>query len=60
LCLHAQRATRALARRFDQVLRPLELTSGRFSLLMSLNRPRPPTLAFLIHDGAEMRLADVT
>ncbi|HZD89453.1 MAG TPA: MarR family transcriptional regulator [Pseudolabrys sp.] len=44
LCLHAQRAARALARRFDEVLRPLDLTNGQFSLLMSLNRPAPPTL----------------
>jgi len=44
LCLHAQRAARALARRFDAALRPLELTSGQFSLLMSLNRPEPPAM----------------
>jgi len=44
LCLHVQRAARALARRFDEVLRPLDLTSGQFSLLMSLNRPEPPTM----------------
>jgi len=28
-----------MARRFDAALRPLGLTSGQFSLLMSLNRP---------------------
>ncbi len=39
LCLHLQRAARAVARRFDAALRPLELTNGQFSLLMSLNRP---------------------
>ena len=44
LCLHAQRAARALARRFDDALRPFEITSGQFSLLMSLNRPEPPTI----------------
>jgi DNA-binding MarR family transcriptional regulator len=44
LCLHAQRAARALARHFDEVLRPCNLTSGQFSLLMSLNRPEPPTI----------------
>ncbi|MGQ4274611.1 MarR family winged helix-turn-helix transcriptional regulator [Terrihabitans sp. B22-R8] len=44
LCLHAQRAARALARRFDDELRPAGITSGQFSLLMSLNRPEPPTL----------------
>src|ERR1700738_1444269 len=44
LCLHVQRAARALARRFDEALRPLELTNGQFSLLMSLNRPVPPSI----------------
>jgi DNA-binding MarR family transcriptional regulator len=44
LCLHIQRAARALARRFDEALRPLDLTNGQFSLLMSLNRPSPPNL----------------
>ncbi|QJQ96320.1 MULTISPECIES: MarR family winged helix-turn-helix transcriptional regulator [Halomonadaceae] len=44
LCLHAQRAARALARHFDDAFRPLELTNGQFSLLMSLNRPEPPTV----------------
>lgn len=42
LCLHAQRAARALARRFDMALKPVGITSGQFSLLMSLNRPHPP------------------
>lgn len=44
LCLHTQRAARALARRFDDALRPLKLTSGQFSLLMALNRPEPPNM----------------
>ncbi|WP_459082001.1 MarR family winged helix-turn-helix transcriptional regulator [Mesorhizobium sp. A623] len=44
LCLHAQRAARALARRFDVALKPHGITSGQFSLLMSLNRPEPPSL----------------
>jgi DNA-binding MarR family transcriptional regulator len=44
LCLQVQRAARALARRFDTEFRPLGLTSGQFSLLMSLNRPDPPTM----------------
>lgn len=47
LCLHAQRAARALSRRFDEAFRPLGLTSGQFSLLMSLNRPEPPTIGQL-------------
>jgi DNA-binding MarR family transcriptional regulator len=45
LCLHVQRAARALGRRFDEALRPFELTNGQFSLLMSLNRPEPPSMA---------------
>ena len=45
LCLHVQRAARALARRFDEALRPLGLTNGQFSLMMSLNRPEPPDMA---------------
>ncbi len=44
LCLHLQRAARAVGRRFDRALRPFGLTNGQFSLLMSLNRPAPPTL----------------
>lgn len=44
LCLHVQRAARALARRFDEALRPLDLTNGQFSLMMSLNRPEPPAI----------------
>lgn len=45
LCLHVQQAARALARRFDEALRPLALTNGQFSLMMSLNRPQPPGMA---------------
>lgn len=45
LCLHVQRAARALAKRFDDALRPAGLTNGQFSLLMSLNRPEPPPMA---------------
>jgi len=47
LCLHTQRAARVLARRFDEVFRPLDLTNGQFSLLMALNRPQPPTVGEL-------------
>ena len=42
LCLHVQRAARALARRFDAELKPVGLTNGQFSLMMSLNRPDLP------------------
>jgi DNA-binding MarR family transcriptional regulator len=44
LCLHLQRAARAVARRFDAALRALNLTNGQFSLLMSLNRADPPSI----------------
>lgn len=44
LCLHAQRAARVLARRFDIALRPHGITSGQFSLLNALNRPEPVSM----------------
>jgi DNA-binding MarR family transcriptional regulator len=44
LCLHLQRAARAVARRFDNAFRPFDLTNGQFSLLMSLNRPEPASM----------------
>jgi DNA-binding MarR family transcriptional regulator len=44
LCLHIQRAARVLARFFDDALRDVDLTNGQFSLLMSLNRPEPPSI----------------
>lgn len=44
LCLHVQRAARALARRFDDALRLVGLTNGQFSLMMSLNRPVAPAM----------------
>ena len=44
LCLHAQRAARTLARRFDLAFRPLGITSGQFSLLNAMNRPTAPTI----------------
>jgi DNA-binding MarR family transcriptional regulator len=52
MCLHVQRAARTVARRFDDALRPLGLTSGQFSLLTSLNRPEPArmgTIATLLN-----------
>ena len=45
LCLHVQRAARTLARRFDDAFRDLGITSGQFSLMMSLNRPQPAGMA---------------
>ena len=44
LCLHAQRAARTLSRRFDEALRLVGITSGQFSLLNALNRPKPPPI----------------
>ena len=44
LCLHLQRAARAIGRRFDAAFRPFDLTNGQFSLLMSLNRTDPATM----------------
>jgi DNA-binding MarR family transcriptional regulator len=49
LCLHVQRAARVLARRFDDALRPLNLTNGQFSLMMSLNRPEPASIGSVAH-----------
>ncbi len=46
-CLHVQRAARAVARRYDEALRPVGLTNGQFSLLMSLNRPEPATIGMV-------------
>ena len=61
LCLHTQRAARALARRFDNVFRPLGLTSGQFSLMMVLNQPEPPPMgriaAFLAMDRTTLTAA---
>lgn len=56
MCLHLQRAARAVARRFDEALRPAGLTNGQFSLLMSLNRPLPP----LMRDVASLLAMDRT
>jgi len=44
LCFHLQRAARVVARRFDEAFRPLGLTNGQYTLLMSLNREQPPTI----------------
>ena len=61
LCFAAQRAARALARRFDEALRPVGLTNWQFSLLMALNRPVPPTIGaladFLVMDRTTLTAA---
>lgn len=60
LCLHVQRAARALARHFDDVFRPVGITGGQYSLLMSLNRPAPTiteTAEFLAMDRTTLTAA---
>lgn len=61
LCLHVQRAARALARRFDEALRPFGLTNGQYSLMIALNRPEPPRIGaladFLAMDRTTMTAA---
>jgi DNA-binding MarR family transcriptional regulator len=61
LCLHVQRAARALARRFDDAMRPLDLSNGQFSLMMALNRPKPPAMtavaALLVVDRTTLTAA---
>jgi DNA-binding MarR family transcriptional regulator len=61
LCLHTQRAARALARHFDDAFRPLSLTNTQFSLLMSLNQPTPPAMgeiaALLVMDRTSLTAA---
>jgi DNA-binding MarR family transcriptional regulator len=60
LCLHVQRAARALARHFDDVFRSVEITSGQYSLLMSLSRPAPTmgdTAEFLAMDRTTLTAA---
>lgn len=45
LCFAVRRAARALSRRFDEAFRPLGITNGQFSLMMSLNRPDSPRMS---------------
>ena len=47
LCLHLQRAARAIARVFDEALKPVGLSHGQYSLMVALNRPEPPVLGEL-------------
>lgn len=44
LCLYLQKAARAIARRFDDALRPYGINNGQYSLLMSLNRPNAASI----------------
>ena len=56
ICLHLQRAARAIGRRFDEALRPVGLSNQQYSLLVSLNRPEPPKMG----DVAELLAMDRT
>ncbi len=56
LCFHAQRAARALARRFDEAFRPVEITNQQFSLMMAMHRSTPPSIGEL----AEVMVMDRT
>lgn len=47
VCLYLQRATRVVARHFDEALQPVNLTNQQFSLLMALNLPEPPIMALV-------------
>ncbi len=41
ICLGLQRAARALARRYDEALRPLDLNNGQFAVLASIAGLQP-------------------
>lgn len=47
VCYHAQRAARALARRFDDAFRPLGVTNGQYSLLVALSQAGPVSIGGL-------------
>ncbi|AZO78007.1 MULTISPECIES: MarR family winged helix-turn-helix transcriptional regulator [unclassified Bosea (in: a-proteobacteria)] len=46
-CMNLRKAARLIARRYDEALRPLGLTSGQFSILAALLRPGPVPLGAL-------------
>ena len=50
MCLHVQRASRAIGRMFDDAFRPFGLNNFQFALLMLLNRPNAPTIGGLAED----------
>jgi DNA-binding MarR family transcriptional regulator len=61
LCFAVRRAARSLSRRFDEAFRPLGITNGQFSLMMSLNRPDSPRMSdiadFLVMDRTTLTAA---
>lgn len=52
ICLGVHKASRAVARVFDEAFRPVGLNNFQFALLMLLNRPQPPTIGGLASDLA--------
>ena len=47
ICLGVHRAARAVARRYDDVLRSIDLTSGQFSILSALLGDKPTPISAL-------------
>lgn len=47
VCLGINRAARSVARRYDAMLKPIGITSGQFSILSSLRRPKPISIGRL-------------
>jgi DNA-binding MarR family transcriptional regulator len=47
VCLGVQRAARGVARRYDEALRPVGITSGQFTILSSLLRDNPTPIGSL-------------
>lgn len=47
LCLGLKRAARAVARRYDEAMRPLSLNSGQFSILTSIAGLQPASMQAL-------------
>ncbi|OYY67101.1 MarR family winged helix-turn-helix transcriptional regulator [Sphingomonas sp. 28-62-11] len=59
VCLNTQRAARALARRYDAALRPIELTSGQFAILAGLNQEGSASIGALA-DGLGLERTTLT
>jgi len=47
VCLGLHRAARGVARRYDEALRPVGVTSGQFSILAALLREKPTPIGAL-------------
>lgn len=47
ICLNTQRAARAVARRYDAAFRPINLSSGQFSILAALNQDESVSMGAL-------------